>query len=209
MTRNKKTRDFDTIMNLFTRPITNNTGNLKISHRQRLFLRNPERGSFQRFQNLCLGNTLQTSRQQKRLKCYVERKRHPYLYINPVKTEVLSKNPPIWQFYEVVSNSSIENFKEIYHAKTSTSESVGFTKLAITERCGTNAGLCIKYDSTPKNVLTLAEYVTGLKFVKVETSTQYAEYVTGKLYHIHNDTVRLNKQKNVDINVQYLKDNQF
>lgn len=191
MALNKQARDYDTIINLFTRPITNKTLNQKISHRQRLFLRNPEKGSFQRFQNLCMGNTLQTSRKQKDLKCFVESKRHPYLYINPIKAEVLSVSPPIWQFYEVVSNSSIETFKELYHTRTSVSESVGFTRLPITERCGTNAGQCIKYDATPRNVLMLAEFVTGLKFVEVDTSTQYAEYVTGKLYHIHNDTVRL------------------
>src|SRR5436190_20997631 len=55
-----------------------------------------------RFSDLCLGNNRQSAEIAKNLKCYYENKRHPYFYVNPVKTEHLSENPPIYQFYDLI-----------------------------------------------------------------------------------------------------------
>ncbi len=47
------------------------------------------------------------------LKCWYERSRNPYWMINPLKMELLSDNPDVFQVYELIGDNLITNMKEI------------------------------------------------------------------------------------------------
>lgn len=142
-----------------------------------------------KFKKLCQGNKIQSSQKQIYLKCHYERRKHPYLNINPVKVEHLSNSPSLYQFYEIISNSTIlllkeqnSEFVEINAKKT------GEWRNDIGTKCGFNSGVGYHGD-TPKNYLKMSEIVSGLKFFDCELHGQYAEYTYGRMYQIHNDHV--------------------
>src|SRR5258705_107391 len=112
------------------------------------------------FKKLCQGIKIQSSKTQAKLKCHYEKRRHPYLYINPVKVEHLSNSPPLFQFYEIISNSTISTLKE------QNSEFVGINakktgkwRNDIGTKCGFNAGVGF-HGNTPKNYLRMSEIVS-------------------------------------------------
>lgn len=63
------------------------------------------------FQRVCGGENLQSEEQKVGLKCWHERTWNKYWEINPLKVELLHKDPPVYQIYDIVGNAVMEKIK--------------------------------------------------------------------------------------------------
>lgn len=142
---------------------------------------------------LCMGEKLRPLEMENNLKCYYENTKHPFLYINPVKVEILSEDPVIYQFYEVLGNKTIELLKEQNRHLVKLSEVVGMEGVEDVSVFRTSAGIGMEFDDTPRIIYTLAEYLSGLKIWNNSEYTQFVEYTYGRFYSNHGDAVRLMK----------------
>lgn len=145
------------------------------------------------FMNLCLGNDPQSAKLRKQLKCYYERKRHPYLYINPVKVEHLSKNPPIFQMYEMVGNKTIEYLKHTYGDKVHPTKDGGLDG-EIIPYFNTGAHKGLTPSQVPAIMLDLPAAITGLETGNKAEISRYVEYVEGRWFQNHPDSVKKTHQ---------------
>ncbi len=189
--------DYDTYIETFTKPIkhTGIWGYQRINERQRQYQiqhsLEPGTKPEMQFMNLCRGNLAQTPAMQTKLKCFIERKRHPYLYINPVKTEHLSESPPIYQFYDIIGNNTIETLKRLHSPLVKPSRFAGLNNIKKLTKMRTSVGTELQSGRIPKSVYNLAEMVSGLKIINSSESSQYAEYKYGRFHNYHKDNVRI------------------
>lgn len=123
-----------------------------------------------------------------KLTCYYEHKQHPYLRIAPVKTEVLSKSPPILQFYEILSNRTIERIKDLSLQKLVLSEIVRNDEFEYLVKYRTSVGTYLNDRMVPE-FSKMSEIVSGLKVVSKFEGPQVVEYVYGRYYNHHTDAV--------------------
>ncbi len=140
------------------------------------------------FMNLCLGNDLLPPKLRRKLKCYYERKRHPYLHINPVKVEQLSKNPPIFQLYEMVGNQTIEYLKHTYGDKVHPTKDGGLDG-EIIPYFNTGAHKVLTPSQVPAIMFDLPAAITGLETGNKAEMSRYVEYVEGRWFQNHPDSV--------------------
>ncbi|CAL8085044.1 unnamed protein product [Orchesella dallaii] len=153
--------------------------------------RNVELNAMAQYNALCTGATLQTPEIQKTLKCFYEHKKHPYLHINPVKTEVLSEDPPLLQFYELLSNHSIEIIKKVAIPRAELSLLVGVddNDLGETSKHRTSSGTFVRYEEVPK-LYEHSEIISGLRLLnKSSEMAQVVEYTYGRYYTYHTDAL--------------------
>ncbi|ODM95303.1 Prolyl 4-hydroxylase subunit alpha-3 [Orchesella cincta] len=150
---------------------------------------NPQFNAVSQYWALCSGVTFQTPKTQKSLKCFYEMKRHPYLYINPLKTEILSENPPVFQFYDVLANDTIEDIKAKAVPRLQLSEVVGTDDVEQITKHRTSAGTFMRYKEMPK-VYEHSEIISGLKLLeKASEMAQVVEYTYGRYYIYHADAL--------------------
>ncbi|ODM96546.1 Prolyl 4-hydroxylase subunit alpha-2 [Orchesella cincta] len=64
------------------------------------------------FMHVCAGKNLQTEEERKGLKCWLQRKHNPYWSINPLKMEILNRDPPVYQIYDFIGDKLIEKMKK-------------------------------------------------------------------------------------------------
>ncbi|ODM95306.1 Prolyl 4-hydroxylase subunit alpha-2 [Orchesella cincta] len=142
--------------------------------------------SMTRFWGLCSGATFQTPQEQSTLKCFYDTKKHPYLYINPLKTEVLSESPPVVQFYDVLSNETMEKIKAVAAPRLQLSQIVGTIDMEMVTKHRTSAGTYLLYQDVPK-LYDHSEIVSGLKLKLASEMGQVVEYTYGRYYNYHTD----------------------
>lgn len=142
---------------------------------------------------LCQGKSSQTPKTQASLKCYYENQRHPYFYINPVKAEHLSEKPPIYQFYEMISENTVKVLKQNYTGRLRMSPIVGIERDKVDEMTyiRSSVGRGLDVETTPMSVIRLAEMITGLKVWDGTDKVQYVEYTYGRFFEYHQDQVRI------------------
>ncbi|XP_075524911.1 prolyl 4-hydroxylase subunit alpha-2-like isoform X2 [Dermacentor variabilis] len=69
-------------------------------------------GYLEAFNDLCRGEKLRNATEEKDLRCYLSVP-HPYYRIGPVKMEIMSLDPYIVQFYDVISPKEIQAIRRI------------------------------------------------------------------------------------------------
>lgn len=148
-----------------------------------------------RFTELCKGKVLQSPGTIKNLFCYYNQHQHPYFYINPAKVEQLSENPPIFQFYELHGNKTMDYVKTFKDALIDPNALYGSE---------------LQYKSFNANGFTFArqhmqdlvyhnfphfgkimEYLTGLSIRHTAGPMLWGEYIYGRMVDVHTDTVRM------------------
>ncbi len=146
-----------------------------------------------RFTDLCKGKNLQSPSTLKNLNCYYNQHQHPYFYINPIKVEELSENPPIFQLYELHGNKTIEYvkaFREVLiNAKTLYGENSQYKSF---DDQGSTYARTHMQDSVYQNYPQfgkIMEYLTGFKIRNVAGPLLWAEYIYGRMVGVHTDTV--------------------
>lgn len=125
---------------------------------------------------------------QVNLTCYYENQRHPYLHIAPVKTEVLSESPLVVQFYDLLSNSTIEKIKDDSLHKLALSEVVGSHVFDYVVKYRSSVGSFLTHGDVPE-FYKMSEIVSGLNVVSAFEGPQVVEYVYGRFYDYHTDAV--------------------
>lgn len=73
---------------------------------QRIYNRDNE--IYRRYQALCRGERWRRPAQEKDLYCYVTNSNHPWLFIQPVKVEVMSLSPSILIYHELMTAAESE-----------------------------------------------------------------------------------------------------
>lgn len=119
------------------------------------------------------------------MKCFLDRKKHPYFILNPLKTEMLSEYPYIVQFYDVLGEDTIQ---EMYTSRgTLKVSTVGGSQLGgLDLGSRTSAGTLLS-DEYEDKIRAKTELLTGLH-LEYEV-VQNVEYVYGRMYQSHRDTV--------------------
>lgn len=189
-------------MHLFTKQI-HKTPESRQTRRQQLLPENSILGTDgipdDKLINLCSGqqNTSLPPIMQKNLKCYLQKYRHPYLYINPVKTEQLSESPLIFQYYDILGRMFINELVTYY---TENAELVpilqnlnhykGKGKYEQEEPTpGFVISITEKYHRHPR-FIQFTEMVTGFKMKGTNETLQYIGYTPGKRIPAHEDVVK-------------------
>lgn len=146
-----------------------------------------------KFTDLCNGKVLQSPDIIKNLNCYYTQNQHPYFYINPVKVEKLSENPPIFQFYELHGNKTIKYLKAfreaLINAKTLYDEDSQYKSF---DESGSTYARRYMQDTVYQNYPhfgKIMEYLTGLRIREVAGPLLWAEYIYGRMVGVHTDTV--------------------
>lgn len=150
---------------------------------------NPKR----QFRDICQGKGWQSLEVQAGLKCYYERRKHPYLFINPVKTEVLSESPPIFQFYEIVDKNTTEKLREEYSYRMNIYELYrkGPNDVEQLTEGKSSARLHLNILPKPSVWYFMPEILTGIQIQGVAEPIQYAEYTYGRVLTDHTDVVNV------------------
>lgn len=68
---------------------------------------------YRRYQALYRGDKLRTPAQDKDLYCYVTNSNNPWLFIQPVKVEVMSLSPRVVMYHELMTASESEHIREL------------------------------------------------------------------------------------------------
>jgi hypothetical protein len=63
------------------------------------------------FLSLCNGANFLTQKERSKLYCWNDNKRHPYFAIQPLKTELIYKEPEMIQFHDVVKDNWIKDLR--------------------------------------------------------------------------------------------------
>ncbi|CAL8109417.1 unnamed protein product [Orchesella dallaii] len=63
------------------------------------------------FMHVCAGKNLQTEKEKSGLSCWLQRKHNPYWVINPLKMELLNRDPPVYQIYDFIGDKLIAKIK--------------------------------------------------------------------------------------------------
>ncbi len=187
-------------MNLFTRPvITKKSTNVYLNREAWSSIyfnerRGPgsekNRGPEAQYLDLCRTPNVQTPSMQINLKCYYEQKRHPYLYVNPVKVEHLSENPPVFQYYEIVDHKTSRDaidkigpnvtIHRVYAYRVEKEEML---------RNKTSVRTVSSYFKGHRIFYSLMEMVTGLQITDSSEDMHFVEYTYGRHHNEHLDLV--------------------
>ena len=135
-----------------------------------------------------------------RLKCrYINY--NPYIYIAPVKEELLHIDPDIWIFHDVISNSEIETMKNLAVPKLKRAivrNPVTGVMETVEYRVSKSAWLTDNEDPMLPHLTKLVESITNLTLSTAE-EWQIANYGIGGQYDPHFDFAR--KKGKAGINV--------
>lgn len=197
--------NYECHMYLFTAPIryTNGVADLtRLTQRQKMMPENSRLGTVgiaeDQLINLCSRSeqSLLPARMQVKLKCYYEKRRHPYLFIGPVKMEQLSESPIIFQYYDILGPKLIEELKAHYEENADLLNLLN--KMEYYNRKKSEE----KVEPTPGYVTTItdkyqghsifskfAEMVTGFKFDEPAENLQYMHSTPGRGVKAHDDVV--------------------
>lgn len=137
--------------------------------------------------SLCAGNEFQPSKIKSRLCCHLDRKRHPYFILNPLKMEILSESPILIQFYDVLGNGTIEKILQM-------SGELRLASLLVNSRrtydltAKTSAGTVLSEEISVK-IRQKSSMITELIMDEVDAVIQTVEYVYGRMLRTHSDQV--------------------
>lgn len=67
--------------------------------------------SFINFVAVCNGHNFQTKEEKSKLRCWLERDRHPYFKVNPLKMELLHETPSLVQIHDFIGEHWIQVLK--------------------------------------------------------------------------------------------------
>jgi len=83
------------------------------------------------FYDLCRGDRLPglTAEKESHQKCYLTNLAQPFFIIQPLKMEVLSHDPPLWVFHEILSYKDMSSMKHYVSSQLSAAEIQDVTKL--------------------------------------------------------------------------------
>lgn len=187
----KLENDLETLLGFYVTPITPHEK--RVSKRDALYQQigeiGPDTSVNAQFMHLCHGKTLQAPAKQKKLKCYLEQKRNPFLYINPVKVEQLSETPLVYQYYEMIGNKTIELLKQRYSSRVKPLKNAGLSG-EIIPHWSTGGFKAFHPQEIPPEVFDLAEAVSGIKIRGDKEILLYVEYTTGRYSIQQPDSVR-------------------
>lgn len=120
-----------------------------------------------------------------RLKCYIERKAHPYFILNPVKTEQLSEYPYIIQMYDVLGDETMQELQRLRGSMQVSPVVTATHDLMRTIQKRSSVGFLIRQNLTDK-VNKKSEMLSGLHIsAKYDEGLQLIEYTYGRLYSHH------------------------
>ncbi|GBM54730.1 Prolyl 4-hydroxylase subunit alpha-1 [Araneus ventricosus] len=69
--------------------------------------------SFDNYEKLCRGDRIRSHRVESKLKCRYTTNNNSYLLLQPIKQEILSLDPFICMYHDIISDKDIELFKKI------------------------------------------------------------------------------------------------
>uniref|UniRef100_T1IPB6 procollagen-proline 4-dioxygenase n=1 Tax=Strigamia maritima TaxID=126957 RepID=T1IPB6_STRMM len=149
------------------------------------------------YQALCRGEQLRSDSIVASLNCYLSDRGHPSFYINPIKVEVHSHDPPLFTFHDVIYESEINFIKEFSKPLLERSTVLGNdgnAREVSNVRTSQNAWLTddaqddySRYQL--KIIMDRLSRVTGLKIHGEQNSEamQVANYGIGGHYEPHHD----------------------
>ncbi len=146
-----------------------------------------------RFTQLCSGYNLQSTKLLSTLHCYMDNWRHPYLYVNPMKVEQLSLNPLILQYYEIITNKTIDSVVSEVGPHVTTlklyfdDDSFAYGSVPLSVSNSGNMG--INFGNVSKATHKLTEILSGLTIWNGPNHNRYREHVYGRHLNQHNDGV--------------------
>lgn len=147
---------------------------------------------------LCRGESLRTQKEEAALHCRYETGKNPYFLIGPVKTEQMSIDPYVVQFYDLITRHQADLLKELAEPKLSRSmvQGHGGTEIVSLSRTSQNAWIGLDDDPVIAHVYKVVESITGLS---TDTSQEHAEkvqianYGIGGHYTPHYDYLLVDK----------------
>ncbi len=141
------------------------------------------------YEFLCREN--QTNFEDPRLKCrYINY--NPYIYIAPVKEELIHIDPDIWLFHDVITDSQIETMKKLATPKLKRAivrNPVTGVMETAEYRVSKSAWLNDDEDTILPHLTKLVEDITNLTLTTAE-EWQIANYGIGGQYEPHFDFAR-------------------
>lgn len=194
-------------MNLFILPISSasfNDNTSMVTRRLQMLDKNSKPGTYgiPEDQSIKLCSTLipniNPSWIQSQLKCHYEQFLHPYLYINPVKTEKLSDSPSIYQYYEVVGPKFIKELIAHYEENATLLEMISnmnvYSGSMELEEMSANSvyddSLWVKYNGN-RIFYQLTEALTGIKYNGSTIRFSFIDYIPGRTVQAHDDIVSI------------------
>ncbi|CAL8090460.1 unnamed protein product [Orchesella dallaii] len=185
---------YEMISNTYTEPTyVGHPANERLTGRQKLYSlksRKYGNGSDWEMNNiaLCSGKEFQPIEIRSKMKCYLERKRHPYFILNPVKVEQLSEHPYIVQMYDVLGNKTIEEHYNVRRGFMKLSEVTGSDDLKARLKHRTSASGSLPDCELSDRINKKSEMLTGLLLDDTTLEgLQVAEYTYGRFYSPHVD----------------------
>ncbi|CAG7717302.1 unnamed protein product [Allacma fusca] len=141
---------------------------------------------------LCSGADLQSPANKSKLFCWYERKIHPYLYIGPIKMELLGTKPDIVQMYDVIGDGKIQRLTEVARQNLSLSRVVDPSGDALSPvRTSVQSWIVENFHEEFRVLPKIIEILTGLNVVEGTSSEmlQIAAYTFSGHYEIHLDAL--------------------
>ncbi|XP_054925095.1 prolyl 4-hydroxylase subunit alpha-2-like isoform X2 [Dermacentor andersoni] len=147
-------------------------------------------GYFEAYNDLCRGDKLRNATEEKDLRCYLSVP-HPYFRIGPVKMEVMSVDPYIVQFYDVIWPKEIRAIRSIGDPMLARATVVDVSEDVVDPgRISQLAWLDPDTDPGLKKVNQRVAMLTGLStdYERVDSELiQYNSYGPGGHYLPHHD----------------------
>lgn len=139
---------------------------------------------------ICSGARFQPEHIKSHLKCYLDRAKHPYFVLIPLKTEQLSLHPMLLQFYDILGPEIIANLfnsrEEVVLSPVITGTDKSKILLA---RSAT--GSFSRDEEALEKVRIKGEMMTGMILRKElrASKAKLMEYTYGRHYAVHRDLV--------------------
>lgn len=147
------------------------------------------------YKRVCSGENLQTEEEKKNLRCWLEQKAHPYWKINPLKVELLSENPLVYQVYDFIGNKLIQKMQNETLSGLTRSEVIDVKtdhgSMVDSSRTSSNTWIDEGYDKGHylQNLVKNMEFLTGLSITPEDDSFQVGNYGSSHHYDSHLDAV--------------------
>lgn len=140
--------------------------------------------------DLCRTPNVQSASMQVNLKCYYEQKRHPFLYVNPVKVEHLSEDPLVFQYYGIVDDKTSRDAMDKIGPNVTIHRLYGHrVEKEEMLRNKTSVRTVSAYFKGHRIFYTLMEMVTGLQITGSSEDMHFVEYTYGRHHNEHLDLV--------------------
>ncbi|XP_050031911.2 prolyl 4-hydroxylase subunit alpha-2-like isoform X1 [Dermacentor andersoni] len=147
-------------------------------------------GYLEAYNDLCRGDKLRNATEEKDLRCYLSVP-HPYFLIGPVKMEVMSVDPYIVQFYDVIWPKEIQAIRSMGDPMLERATVVDVSKALVDPgRISQLAWLDPETDPVLERVNQRVAMLTGLStdYERVHSELiQYGSYGPGGHYLPHHD----------------------